>query len=221
MAPAVTDFDRDQKRYFEEDLDYVDPRHPTAQAFVSPKLDWICSHIPEVESVLDVGAGNGTFTHYWAQRVARVEGIERSRALISKSPCASILREGDAYSLPYEDDAFDVVFESNLLHHVSEPERVVEEMRRVAKRFVICLEPNRNNLPMFLFSLIHPAERAGLKFCKRYLNRMLNATGVSVRHSTSVGMITQHRTPSALLPLLKLFDFHQPFGMYTIAIGEK
>ena len=45
-----------------------------------------------------------------------------------------LLLRGSGYELPFEDEAFDAVFECGVLHHVAEPGRVVGEMVRVAKR---------------------------------------------------------------------------------------
>ena len=75
-----------QRHYFDEDLAYLDPRHPTARAFALPKLDFVSRHLPTVQSVLDIGAGNGTFTYHWRQRAQRVAGLELSRRLIARSP---------------------------------------------------------------------------------------------------------------------------------------
>ena len=218
---TVSDFDRQQQGYFEKDIGYVDPRHPTAQAFVRPKLDYICSRFTGVQSVLDVGAGNGMCTYYWQERVPTVEGLELSRKLISQSPCKHRLRWGNAYDIPYGDNAFDLVFESNLLHHVNDPVRVLGQMRRVARKYVVCIEPNRNNPPMFAFSLIVPAERNGLKFTGRYVKRLMRRVDLKNIVSYTTGMVTQHRTPPWILPLLKPFDCRLPFGMYSIVTAEK
>ena len=218
--PSVA-FDTAQQTYFEGDTGYVDPRHPTARAFVLPKLNHICNRIADIGSVLDVGAGNGTFTYYWRRRAPLVEGLELSRNLIAQSPCKDIIRQGNAYDLPYPDDSFDMVFESNLLHHVAHPLRVLSEMRRVARRYVICVEPNRANPPMFLFSLLLPPERQALRFSRRYMRNMVEQVGCRVLDAFATGMISQHRTPPALHPLLKPFDRRFPLGMYSLTIAEK
>ena len=214
-------FDKHQQKYFEGDVGYIDPRHPTAQAFVLPKLDYICRRFPDVQSVLDVGAGNGMCTYYWQKRVPEVEGLELSRNLISQSPCKHVLRWGNAYDIPYGENEFDLVFESNLLHHVADPLRVLGEMRRVARNYVVCIEPNRNNPPMFAFSLIVAAERNGLKFTRRHVKRLMDRVGLKNIDAYTTGMIPQNRTPPWMLPLLAPFDRKVPFGMYTIVTAEK
>lgn len=220
-AKPLTAFDKKQRVYFESDISYLDPRHPTAEAFVQPKLNYICDLLPNLKSVLDVGAGNGMCTYYWKERIPRVEGLELSKKLIAQSPCKNILRWGNAYDIPNKDNTFDLVFESNLLHHVDHPIRVLSEMRRVARKFVVCIEPNRNNPPMFTFSLIVPTERNGLKFTGNHLRSLMNQVGLKNIASYTTGMVSQHRTPPWILPLLKLFDCRLPLGMYSIVTAEK
>ena len=49
----------------------------------------------------------------------------------------------DATEMPFEDDSFDIVYCSFLLLWVDDPTRVLKEMARVSKKWVICLgEPD-------------------------------------------------------------------------------
>jgi len=214
-------FEIEQQEYFEGETGYVDPRHPTARAFAFPKLEYILSQLSSIQTVLDVGAGNGTFTYYWQAHVETVEGIELSYNLISQSPCVDRLRHGNVYNLPYAENAFDLIFESNLLHHLAHPVRALAEMKRVARKYVVCLEPNRNNPLMFAFASLCAVERKTLKFSPRYLRQLMNQVGLTRTALRTTGMISQHRTPPWILPLLKPFDRSFPLGMYTIAIAKK
>ena len=71
--------------------------------------------------------------------------------LLSQNP-HGLLTCGDAASLPFRDASFDLVFEANLLHHVSDANAVIGEMHRVSRKYVVLLEPNRYNPLMFAFS---------------------------------------------------------------------
>jgi hypothetical protein len=114
-----------------------------------------------------------------------------------------------------------VCFEANVLHHVDSPRQVVEEMARVARRWVVLLEPNRNNPVMFAFGLLVKAERASLRSHAAGLRKLMEECGLKVRLSLSTGMISQNNTPAALIPLLRCFDGSFPLGEYVITVAEK
>ena len=77
----------------------------------------------------------------------------------------------DAADLRFHDDSFDVVFCHALLHHVKNMDRVVLEMRRVSRKYVVILEPNVLNPLMFLFAASKKEERGALKFTLSYLRK--------------------------------------------------
>lgn len=127
----------------------------------------------------------------------------------------------NANDLKFEDNSFDVVFCNALLHHVESIAEVIQEMKRVSRKYVIILEPNRNNPLMFLFSLLVKEERKALKFSLSYLTNVISCNGLHVVASFSYGMIVPNKTPTFFLPLVKLFDFKQPLGMTNFIIAEK
>ena len=108
-----------------------------------------------------------------------------------------------------------------LLHHVENPGHVIHEMKRVSKRKVVILEPNRNNPFMFLFSMLVKEERKTLRFSLSYLEHMVKQQGLDVCNSFSYGMIVPNRMPTLLLPLVNRFNFKQPLGMTNFVIAEK
>jgi SAM-dependent methyltransferase len=72
-----------------------------------------------------------------------VVGIEISAAqLAAARPQPGVaFRQGDAHSLDFPDGSFDLVYARYLLEHVSDPERVLREMRRVTRsggRVAVC-----------------------------------------------------------------------------------
>jgi len=85
--------------------------------------------------VLEVGSGLGILASAVAAHGAEVVGVERSREQIAAAAHAPNVTyvEGDAHQLDFPDASFDLVYARYLLEHVTDPERVVREMRRVAK----------------------------------------------------------------------------------------
>jgi SAM-dependent methyltransferase len=117
--------------------------------------------------------------------------------------------------------SFDVVFCHALLHHVEDPGRVLSEMRRVSRKYVVVMEPNRANPLMWLFSALVPEERAALNFSLGYLRDLLEKNRLKVVDAFSHGWIVPNKTPGFLLPLLKPLDIRQPWGMTNILIAER
>ena len=95
--------------------------------------------------VLEVGSGLGILAAEVAVAAAGVDviGIELSAAQIAaSSPAPRVtFMQGDAHSLRFPDASFDLVYARYLLEHVSDPERVLHQMRRVVRpggRVAVC-----------------------------------------------------------------------------------
>ena len=95
-------------------------------------------NVPAGSRVLEVGSGLGLLAVEVANAGADVHvvGVEISAAQIAAAPAHKRVTyvQGDAQSLDFPDASFDIVYARYLLEHVADPERVVREMRRVAKR---------------------------------------------------------------------------------------
>jgi len=85
-------------------------------------------------SLLDVGAGDGVL----AREIARLLGATRVLGvdvLVRPSPAIEIAHY-DGVTLPFPDQAFDVVILSDVLHHAASPEPLLREALRVCRRAV-------------------------------------------------------------------------------------
>ena len=209
------------ERYFEQ-AKYRIPQHPVIEAYVRPKLDEISRVVSlgKNTSLLDVGCGNGVFTYYFEQVCGFVSGLDNSRNMLAENPCPRVL-QAEATDLPFRDSSFDVVFEANVLHHVQERPKVVREMARVSRRWVVLIEPNRNSPIMLAFGLLVPEERGLLTSTKMSNLALLHGNGLKPVFSTTTGMISQNNTPAALLPFLKRFDRETWYGEYVVLVAEK
>jgi SAM-dependent methyltransferase len=207
-----------QENYFSR-VRYRGADDPTVAAYADPKMQFIRKHVPLRGRVLDVGCGNGVFTGRLACDGAEVVGVDFSHHLLAENDHA-VLACSDVASLPFERDAFDIVFEANVLHHVADRNAVIREMARVSRRYIVLLEPNRYNPLMFGFSVVVSAERGGLKSCLRRLHEEVQSAGARVRASIATGMISQNNTPSALVPFLRRFDRPIFWGEYLVVVAE-
>lgn len=93
------------------------------------------------QRVLDVACGPGFLTMTFAARTAHATGFDATDAFLAlaraeaeRRGLANIeFRSGDAESLPFADASFDVVSCRAAYHHFPRPERILAEMRRVAR----------------------------------------------------------------------------------------
>jgi SAM-dependent methyltransferase len=95
--------------------------------------------------VLEVGSGLGILAAEVAAAASDVHvvGVESAAAQLAAAVSDPRVEYvlGDAHALQFPDASFDLVYGRYILEHVSDPERVVGEMRRVARpgaRVAIC-----------------------------------------------------------------------------------
>ena len=216
----MTDF---QKDYWERETlaERRHPSHPVIKQYVMPKIDEIKKIIPIDKNtrLLDVGCGNGFFSFYF-EKICDTTGIDYSEKMIEINPARNKYVM-DVADMRFGDDSFDIVFCNAFLHHVDNVDNIVREMKRVSKRYVVILEPNRNNPLMFLFSLVVREERKALRFSLSYLKRLVKSHGLGLISSFSYGLIVPNKTPSILLPLLKWFNFKWFWGITNFIICAK
>jgi SAM-dependent methyltransferase len=91
--------------------------------------------VPEGASVLDVGSGDGLVAHRLALarpdlRVQGVDVLVRERTHIP-------VRAFDGRTLPFESRSFDAVMAVDVVHHADDPQALLEEMARVARRCIV------------------------------------------------------------------------------------
>jgi SAM-dependent methyltransferase len=115
----------------------------------------------ECNSMLDVGCGQCHWSRLLVNylgssddhptRVCGVDsdrkwakGSRELREYFAEKGVEFELKKGDAHSLPYEDNTFDLVTCQTLLIHVPHPTEVIAEMKRVLRPggIILCVEPN-------------------------------------------------------------------------------
>jgi ubiquinone/menaquinone biosynthesis C-methylase UbiE len=128
----------------EEMLKQLERRREQYQAYgydTARERDWVIERaLPLGARILETGTGKGHFTLALARRGFRVTTIDVSeeeqafaRLQAERSGLSELVefRVGDAANLGFPDASFDAVFSVNLLHHLSDARRVLDEMARV------------------------------------------------------------------------------------------
>ncbi len=97
--------------------------------------------------MLDAGCGEGFVTRYLAQQnpALRLTGVDLSREAIAYAQEhfgeLARFRTGSLYKLPFSDNSFDTVLCSEVLEHLDDTRRAVNELKRVARRYVLITVP--------------------------------------------------------------------------------
>jgi SAM-dependent methyltransferase len=120
------------------------------------RIEAVISLVPsDSDSILDAGCGDGKITNRLVSRYDKVVGLDRSREALRHVKADRILATID--SLPFADRSFDLVVCAEVLEHLpflAHP-RAVEEIQRVAARYIIVTVPNREDLSRSLITCPH------------------------------------------------------------------
>ena len=113
--------------------------------------------LENVQSLLDVGCGQGHWTRIVSQflaKGAKVTAVDadpkwaqednRINKFFVEKEIGFKIKQADVLELPFEDDSFDAVTCQTVLIHIENPQNALQEMKRVLKPggILFCAEPN-------------------------------------------------------------------------------
>lgn len=95
------------------------------------------------ESVLMIGCGSGKYLQFARDARRKVAGVEISQSLAARAHAriGGCVAVADARNLPFPDRSFDTVTLWDVLEHLPEDSRALEEALRVARRNVLLSVP--------------------------------------------------------------------------------
>lgn len=137
-----------QRDYYAKTAEHYDAQHSEPEHVLAGHLLAAYIKMNRIESVLDVGAGTGRAMRFIREHcpevtVKGIEPIDELRAMGHRNGISeSDLVAGDGLGIPFPDNSFDLVCEFAVLHHVRQPQNVVSEMNRVARRGVAISDAN-------------------------------------------------------------------------------
>jgi ubiquinone/menaquinone biosynthesis C-methylase UbiE len=151
----------------------VHRRYDLGRALTSDATDALMAflrvHVARpVELIVDLGSGTGRFTtalsDAFAALVLGVEPAANMRATAEAKPHPPTVRfvQGDAESIPLDDGVADLVFISQVWHHLVDTPKALREIRRVLKsNGNMCVrQTTRENLDSYYYQRFFPAARA-------------------------------------------------------------
>src|ERR1700693_453526 len=99
------------------------------------RTEFLLGAVHPADRALDLGCGGGVFTGVLAKAGARAVGADVAEAALdrarSRHPELEFVAVPIDGPLPFEDGAFDLVWSSEVIEHVSDTTRWLSEVRRV------------------------------------------------------------------------------------------
>jgi ubiquinone/menaquinone biosynthesis C-methylase UbiE len=141
-----------QRKYYTETAERYERmhEHETTGDEFGMKIVHSILRLIDARSVLDVGTATGRGVRDLKESlpdlfVCGVEPVAAlvKQAVISGNTASSPILCGSGEALPFADASFDAVCEFAVLHHVANPNAVVKEMLRVARKAVLIADSNR------------------------------------------------------------------------------
>jgi SAM-dependent methyltransferase len=105
---------------------------------------WFAQLTPQSARVLDVGCGDGLISAVLQSR--RPDLVVTGIDVLPRSHTHIPVDIFDGSSIPFDDQSFDVVLFSDVLHHTSDPAILLREAHRVSRQGVLVKDHNRNGL---------------------------------------------------------------------------
>jgi SAM-dependent methyltransferase len=134
--------------------------------------------------LLDAGCGTGEFLALALQRGATATGIDLNPDMLAiarrRAPEAE-LREGDITTLPYDDDAFDIVTAFNAVQFTADVPATIAELARVAPKIAVCGWASGSQL-LDLFAALRNESAAP----RRPLDEDVRAAGLTIARAQDV-----------------------------------
>jgi ubiquinone/menaquinone biosynthesis C-methylase UbiE len=112
------------------------------ESVTAPENRFILKHLGDIQgkTLLDLGCGAGENSVYFAKQGAHCfavdyapKMVELALKLAEKNGVKIEGATANAMALDFPDNSFDLVYASNLLHHIREPKVTIQEMYRVLK----------------------------------------------------------------------------------------
>lgn len=98
------------------------------------------------KTVLELAAGTGLIAKHIVNAAAHIEATDASAEMIAEAKrdnrsAKLYFSVQDMFCLPYVEESFDVVIVSNALHIVPQPEKALQEIKRVLKDDGVLIAP--------------------------------------------------------------------------------
>ena len=110
------------------------------------EMNTLIRPVVKAKTVLELATGTGLIAKHIVNAAAHIEATDASLEMIAEAKRNNRSAKlhfsvQDMFCLPYADKSFDVVIASNAVHSVSQPEKALDEVRRVLKDGGVLIAP--------------------------------------------------------------------------------
>ena len=113
---------------------------------VQEKLQEVMPYLQTSDRVLDTGAGNCVLCEQLRLRGYNVVALDLANLSFVRH-VEPIVYDGER--MPFDDESFEVAMVITVLHHARNPDAVLAELRRVAKRVIVIEEIYENSFEKY------------------------------------------------------------------------
>ena len=136
---------RARKNFWDRNAGLYDCFMRKDKAVYEKMYELICSVVKD-KTVLELATGTGLIAKHIVKAAAHIEATDASPEMITEAKRRYYSAKlhfsvQDMFSLPYASKSFDVVIVSNALHIVPQPEKALQEIKRVLKDDGVLIAP--------------------------------------------------------------------------------
>ena len=161
------------------------------------RINRIIKNININDKILDFGCGSCCYTKYLKDLGYNITGID----VINEGTCF----KPNIYNgkkIPYNDNYFDVVICSFVLHHIPDYKKIIKELIRVTKKFILIYEDTPISNIDYFFTKIHSLSSWGS--CHKCFNTTEEWKKIFYNNSLNIikyEKISRYECPFAQKPL--------------------
>lgn len=172
-------------------------------------------------TILDLGCGDGSIDRLIAESspTRSITGVdlEAHDQWKIKKPKNLKFKAASIYELPFKEKSFDVVIMKDVLHHMPDPEKVLHDVAKLAKKQVLIIEANRYN-PISYVRMVKIAKHE--HFSRAKLKRIVNKPAVISTVETHVWPTKLHGAGKVTDTVFNKISVLGPLRNYNFVIFE-
>lgn len=164
----------------------------------------------KVDSVADIGCGNGVFVNFLKQkgRIKTLIGIDTSASALKYVSTAK--KNGDITNIPLTTKSYDLVASLEVIEHLNLKEfsKAVDELARVSKRYILISVPYKENLRKSFIDCPKCLTRFNASHHKRsfgkdYIEHLFDEKGFVCKDTKLIGRLNNYFLLSQFLSMYR------------------